>query len=289
MDIKLKKRIVGILILVAAGIILIPIVFNRSKNVDELRLSANIPTPPAQPAQIQLPAIETPKASSAIKPAPAAPQVSSSNPKIVFEEIAVPNNQNTSSESAAPTAEPLAVKPSAPVAAPVSSTTETENNTTAEIVPLKPATESHTATLQAVPSAEEVPPQLESENTEPAPLVAKPAKPAVVSTTTVQPNSSKTNTPPVSTTKKTSPTPAQSTETWAVQLGVFSDKLNADKLVKKLQAQGYKAYSRAIKTSSGKTITKVLVGPETQRVDAQKIQKELKTISPNAIVVKSGS
>ena len=55
MDIRLKKRIVGFLLLVGIVLIIIPIFFGRSIPVDELKLSANIPPTPAKPSAIHMP------------------------------------------------------------------------------------------------------------------------------------------------------------------------------------------------------------------------------------------
>ncbi len=73
---------------------------------------------------------------------------------------------------------------------------------------------------------------------------------------------------------------------WAIQLGSFSDKLNAEKLVKKLQNSGFTAYTRTNTTSRGE-ITRVLVGPELQRSDAEKLLIQLQnSFNLQGIVVK---
>ena len=58
---------------------------------------------------------------------------------------------------------------------------------------------------------------------------------------------------------------------WVVQLGVFRHDKNVKELLRKLQNEGYRAFSRKIQTSSGE-LTKVYVGPD---VDKDKMDKAL--------------
>lgn len=58
---------------------------------------------------------------------------------------------------------------------------------------------------------------------------------------------------------------------WVLQLGSFRHQANVRILLDKLEAAGYRAFSRPVQTSSG-TLTKVFVGPD---VDKKKLQKAL--------------
>jgi len=61
-------------------------------------------------------------------------------------------------------------------------------------------------------------------------------------------------------------------------LGSFGNKANAQKLVDKLKAAGYKAYLRE-GASADKTINRVLVGPELKRQQAESKIAALNKIS----------
>lgn len=55
---------------------------------------------------------------------------------------------------------------------------------------------------------------------------------------------------------------------FVIQLGSFSNKTNAQKVVEKLKSAGYKAYIKVVKTNN-KITHKVLVGPELERKQAE--------------------
>lgn len=61
---------------------------------------------------------------------------------------------------------------------------------------------------------------------------------------------------------------------WAVQLGAFTDEVNAKKLIKQLQTKGFAAYLEKVKTNKGEMV-RVLIGPETKKVKAQAIMAKL--------------
>jgi DedD protein len=60
---------------------------------------------------------------------------------------------------------------------------------------------------------------------------------------------------------KKSPSKAVTEQAWVIQLGSFRHQNNVDELVSKLQKEGYTAFTKPIKTKSGK-LTKVFIGPE---------------------------
>jgi len=61
---------------------------------------------------------------------------------------------------------------------------------------------------------------------------------------------------------------------WVVQVGVFSGRQNAEKLVFSLRDDGYRASSRA-ETVAGATRYKVLIGPELDRAAAMRLRDRL--------------
>jgi DedD protein len=67
---------------------------------------------------------------------------------------------------------------------------------------------------------------------------------------------------------------ASTTGMWAVQLGSFSNKENADKLAANLRKQGYAAFLSEIKTSSG-LLQRVRIGPQKDRESAEEMAARL--------------
>ena len=61
---------------------------------------------------------------------------------------------------------------------------------------------------------------------------------------------------------------------WSVRLGSFSDAANANNLLQRLQAAGYKAYARSISSQQG-ALTAVYVGPWLERTLVDDYQQRL--------------
>lgn len=70
------------------------------------------------------------------------------------------------------------------------------------------------------------------------------------------------------------PASVSSSGMWAVQLGSFSSKENAEKLAADLRRQGYAAFLRQIKTSSGQ-LHQVRIGPQKDRGSAEAMAARL--------------
>ena len=81
-------------------------------------------------------------------------------------------------------------------------------------------------------------------------------------------------TPPVSST----------TGMWAVQLGSFSNKANAEKLAADLRKQGYAAFLSQLDTSSG-TLHRVRIGPQKDRDAAEAMAARLLKVDIKGQVV----
>ncbi len=64
------------------------------------------------------------------------------------------------------------------------------------------------------------------------------------------------------------------TKAWVVQLGTFSQQNRAQRLVERLQAQGYTSYTYDV-VNNKKNYTRVYVGPEIQYAQAAQLQKQL--------------
>jgi len=73
---------------------------------------------------------------------------------------------------------------------------------------------------------------------------------------------------------------------WAVQVGAFGSVATANGLVKKLQADGYRAFV-APTQRGGKTLHRVRVGPEAQKAGAERLAGQLKAKGLPATVVQN--
>jgi DedD protein len=81
------------------------------------------------------------------------------------------------------------------------------------------------------------------------------------------------------------PKPASSTTgMWAVQLGSFSNKANAEKLAADLRKQGYAAFLSQLDTSSG-TLHRVRIGPQKDRDAAEAMAARLLKVDIKGQVV----
>lgn len=85
---------------------------------------------------------------------------------------------------------------------------------------------------------------------------------------------------------RTTPAPASASTTgmWAVQLGSFSDKANAEKLAANLRKQEYAAFlSQLVK--NGKELHRVRVGPQQDRQSAEAMAVQLLKVGHKGQVV----
>ena len=81
------------------------------------------------------------------------------------------------------------------------------------------------------------------------------------------------------------PKPAASTTgMWAVQLGSFSNKENAEKLAADLRKQGYAAFLSQLQTSSGQ-LHRVRIGPQKDRASAEAMAARLLKVNHKGQVV----
>ena len=84
---------------------------------------------------------------------------------------------------------------------------------------------------------------------------------------------------------KPAPQPAASTTgMWAVQLGSFSNKENAEKLAANLRKQGYAAFLSQLTTENGQ-LHRVRIGPQKDRESAEEMAKRLAKVGQKGQVV----
>jgi len=78
---------------------------------------------------------------------------------------------------------------------------------------------------------------------------------------------------------------ASTTGMWAVQLGSFSNKDNAEKLAADLRKQGYAAFLSQLTTDSGELRHRVRIGPQKDREGAEEMARRLSRAGHDGQVV----
>jgi DedD protein len=149
---------------------------------------------------------------------------------------------------------------------PVSGTRKSQETTAAEKLAADDAARKAAAAAQAEADsgpagAAKAPPATQDEPV-PAPQQPKPAA------TTVAKAETKTGTPAATAATESA------TGMWAVQLGSFSDQVNAERLAANLRKEGYAAFLSRHETSSG-SLHRVRVGPQKDRQSAETVASKL--------------
>lgn len=289
---QLKKRIVGFLLLSGLLLIAIPLFFGHSIPADELKLSGHVPSPPPKLDAISMPLPPQSATVPAIVTAPKPTAPATENPSVAF-------NQLQSD-----------ISPKVEDTSPLQTTTQTPVNTPAPVV-ADPAPTPAVAPVRSAPSLPNVSNQLASSaqsvvTTEPpavqttSEVVTQPTKKAKVlpsprietkSTAPLKKTNVVENTAdshPSKTSKKPSAHIPSAAEAWSVQLGYFSVKTNAEKLMRQLQSHGFNAYLQTNQTTKGNFV-RVLVGPHLRRSDAQQLQVRIqKELQMQGMLVKVG-
>ena len=136
---------------------------------------------------------------------------------------------------------------------------------------------------------------LERNRTEPVPLTSSTTAAAdPVTTEAAPPATQKAQEPTPVVKKKPEPAPkvaasapppaASTTGMWAVQLGSFSNKANAEKLAADLRKQGYAAFLSQLATDSGQ-LHRVRIGPQKDRESAEAMAERLVKVGHKGQVV----
>ncbi|MEQ8205031.1 MAG: SPOR domain-containing protein [Woeseia sp.] len=125
----------------------------------------------------------------------------------------------------------------------------------------------------------EAPPVTVSEPVAKAPPVAEPPPKKLPATVVAEPEPARDETPTPTTAAEVRPSAAapeaqSSTGMWAVQLGSFSNKANAERLAASLRSQGYAAFLSQL-SSSGTQLHRVRIGPQKDRESAEAVAKRL--------------
>jgi DedD protein len=167
---------------------------------------------------------------------------------------------------------------------------QTETITERVLLPGQDADKTQTVVLERnrtepVPSGAEPTTEIEK----PATPVKRPnadkvavAPPAVEEQSTATP--AKSTPAPAEARVVSSPASASATGMWAVQLGSFSNKSNAEMLAADLRKQGYAAFLSQLATNSG-SLHRVRIGPQKDRQGAEAVAARLKNAGHTGQVV----
>ncbi len=122
---------------------------------------------------------------------------------------------------------------------------------------------------------------LTRDRTEPVPQASRPKVQAETATKVMKESPAPAASQTVATEKPaeskpaaTQPVTASATGMWAVQMGSFSSKANAERLAADLRKDGFAAFLSQLKTSSGE-LHRVRIGPQKDRSSAESIAAQL--------------
>lgn len=275
MEINLRQRIIGGVVLIALAIIFLPLLFkSHTPRSKQMMMETSIPAAPAKPSMqptITMQGEEiNPQNTAANAPANTAarpqnivqapdqqlaaqPQAAAQKP--IPNQAATATARITPAKKAAMAPESRFVSAAVPDEEPV-----VEQAPTAAATPAKPGVTKKHATQQAA---------------KPKPVVAAKKEVPVITVKTTAPAKKKTVANATTTTSEKHPK-LTTGKAWVVQLGSFGDSAKAKTLEKQLRAKGYAAFSRTVKTPVG-NMTRVYVGPEVKADKAKAILAKLDT------------
>ena len=282
MDRQLKQRVVGAGLLVAFGVIFIPIFLDNGGVESPVPASMNIPPAPTEDVSQRAPAlgeeaiaemesqadqdVELPPSrvqageGSSAEPTPVAMPSESGEPPLAVETL----EDGVVVDGTAPLIEEqVTAPPPAPRMQPPTSRLVDEPLSAAKpLTHLQPKPERHSkaavkqSAAQATASATVPKSTVKSVETKVDPKSAIVAKPAEAK--------------PLPATKAALPAVGG----WTVQLGSFASDINAKKLVDRLKAAGYQAYTEP-RLEHGATVFKVRVGPTPGKAEAERLRQRI--------------
>ncbi len=291
MELKLRQRLVGAVVIIALAVIFIPMFFKGANPTapNKVALNAPLPTDSAKASTANAPQIILNDQSNS--PTKNTTQQSQPQVSTVNQSQAIATNQaailgtSNSTGAAKVVANPnqLAFGNETLPVPTAATTTNTKSKHVQKVAPTTTVTTTTVATTEeAVDTSSDD--DVTTPVQKPAAKVKKPVKPKPVIAATQKAQSS-------------AATPAQqlafaqqavqaeianaaaseglpTANAWVVQLGSFSSDANAKKLVTELRAKGFTVFTRVIKVSNN-SMVKVFVGPEVRRTKADALQTKL--------------
>ena len=259
MDKKITQRIIGVFVLIALVVIIMPLFFSKNESTEVASVSS---TPSAdKPIEIKQAESATPDAAQT-SPQPAAKLSENTTPTVNPTITPVPDNQDkTITPVAADQLQKLASNQS-DAAAPATTTPQ---------LPLQQDT-------QTLPVEEKV--ATADNASETLKQTTDTSKPAVSKKVVAQALGTGSKKPTKDLNKQWHKT------AWVVQMGSFKNKDNARRLTDRLRVAGFKAFTHTVK-SGDKERVHVYVGPEFKQASAVKLSTRVaQNIKMQGIVVK---
>lgn len=238
MDVKVKQRILGIVVVIALVVILVPMFLDKEKIATEnITINAKIPTAPAKPAVMSDTIDIQSQENQQLQPQQA---TTAANAEQVQNSAATPPNEALSHRALEQGSAQQKLVATTQNAKPVAHPAPNNQPAAAPVAALNPT--------QAIAT-----PQSTQTPTPATPQTSKQAAAPVV---------------------KATPIPAG--QAWVVQVGSFANPANAEALVKRLRAKQFPSFTRAATTAQGKAITRVFVGPKVKKAEAASLMTQLK-------------
>ncbi len=300
MEQKKVQRIIGILVVISLIIIVMPLLFGKNFPVQE---SANIKAPPFPDQQAThlasaapTAALETNQDAKAAAPTPTgavlptppilSPQAEKPVANAASTALAPASSENqTASETAASAKEVNTTSAVTANSATPSTASEKPAPAVGTVIyepaaapaaPAAPAASVPVAAINPTTSTAEAPVIITDTAEKKADVaVAKPVQQPVPQPVIVKARVTHVKAQPLHAKTKIIPLHKSGSPAWAVQVGNFAVKKNAVHLTNVLNAAGYKAFTRDVKTTSGKTNTRVYIGPQSKQAAATQLSTEI--------------
>jgi DedD protein len=258
MEKKTTQRIIGILVVAALVIILLPLMFGKNDMTADVasNQSSDQQMNPSDVIQTETPKTVAQNDTTAATPAtethPTDTRAEATDVTVTPQTTA----EDINHQSQLPVPEQLAQAAPAPKTPEAVATPEAAAPTVAEnnVAPVTPATPA------PAPEQKEQVAVVEKPAAVTEPPIASPVK------AVAEKKSAKKS---LAANSKHAPAKFKTTA-WVIQMGSFKDKDNARRLADKLRAAGYKAFTREIKAS-----TRVFIGPESKQASALKLSNEV--------------
>jgi len=299
MENKGKQRIVGVLVIIALVVILLPLLFGKNEPQTQ-QVVAKAPAFPDQPSQpVSLAANDNSSASQGVGvdnttsseisvpvpnlPAPSNVAASSSDSNKASESNAATlGGSTTSTASTVSTTAPAASQPATTAqqtvqSVPNSVTSQSNLTKTASLQTEAKASSATTGTVattlsNAAAHAVTTSASTETNTTAASTETDAPQVPVTHHTVTAMHKAKSLPAVIKAKSKIVKPAAVKSAEfkqpAWAIQMGNFKNKENALRLTNQLRAAGFKAFTRDYKLASGKVRTRVFIGPEFKQTTA---------------------
>ncbi len=281
MEKKKLQRIIGISVIVAIIIILIPFLFSKKESSpSEVTASAES-------------AASNPLSSATESTQPAASTLSSADEDNGITPIPSETDKQNRAESTTAIPSNVANAANNPVAPPAQTVAPATQNPAISSNPATAkTTDNSSAKQQAAPVAAMTPVPAQQQNAAVAaqPIQATPAVATEVNDTVhsdvVAEKAAAISTPiaaskiPVVShrylsAKKVSQVASLKKPAWVVQMGSFKNQTNAHRLVDQLKTAGFKAFTKEITSAKGVMRTRVYIGPEFQEASALKLSNRI--------------